>query len=88
MQAESNWRHSLYGSLNHISTIHIPFHTIALDFIFALHIKRPKLYDALLTMLCKLSKAKNFIPGRNDYSVADWAILLLTYLCLCNWGIF
>lgn len=38
-------------------------------------------------LLCKFSKAKILIPGRDDYSAADWAIFLLSYLRLCNWGI-
>ena len=79
--------HSPYGSLNPISTPDIPFHTIAMNFIVALPVEGPELYNALLTVSCKFSKAKIFIPGRDDYSAADWAILLLTYLRLCNWGI-
>lgn len=58
-----------------------------MDFIVALPVKGPELYNALLTVSCKFPKAKIFILGRDDYSAADWAILLLTYLCLCNWGI-
>lgn len=76
--------HFPYGSLNPISTPNILFHTIAMDFILALPVKGPEHYNALLTVLCKFSKARIFIPGRDDYSAADWAIFLVTYLCFCN----
>ena len=60
--------HFSYRSLNLISTPDIPFYTIAMDFIVALPIKGSELYNALLTVSYKFSKAKNFIPGRDDYS--------------------
>lgn len=80
-------RHAPYGSMVAITSPALPFHTICMDFIVALLTSGTARYNSILTVTDKFSKAKLLIPGRDDMSAKDWAVQLLDYLRLCNWGI-
>ena len=60
---------------------------MCMDFIVALPPSGPRLFNSILTVTDKFTKGKLLIPGRDDMSARDWAVQLLDYLRLCNWGI-
>ena len=80
-------RHALYGRIEAIASLALPFHTICMDFILALPISGLDRFNSILTVTDKFSKAKLLIPGRDNMTAKQWASRLLTYLKLCNWRI-
>lgn len=60
-----------YGELKPIETPPVPFHTICMDFIVKLPISNK--FDSILTVTDKLSKAKIFCPGKEEYTASQWA---------------
>lgn len=80
-------RHAPYGSMMAITLPALLFYTICIDFIVALPPAGMAQFNSILTVMDKFSKAKLLIPRRDNMSARDWAVQLLDYLRLCNWGI-
>ena len=79
-------RHRPYGSLQPIESPSVPFHTLTLDFILALP-KSAEEFDTILSVTDKFTKKVTFVPGKKDYSAAQWAAALLDRLDIMDWGI-
>ncbi|RYC55019.1 hypothetical protein CHU98_g11190 [Xylaria longipes] len=82
-----NRTHKPYGSLQPILSPLCLFHTITIDIALALPQSSPNNNNAFMAVVCKFTKAVQIIPGRHDWSAADWANALLDRLLLVNWGI-
>ena len=71
-------RHRPYGKLSPIVSPSEPFNTITIDLITDLppcsRTGSDDLFDTIMTVTDKFSKAVCFIPGRKDWSAATWAI--------------
>ena len=68
--------HKPYGELRSITTPPEVFHTMTLDLITDLPgCLGPDgiIYDAVMTVTCKHSRAVRFIPGRKDFKAWQWA---------------
>ena len=85
-QLNQTKRHKPYGSLIPITTPAIPFHTIAMDFIVALPLTKAG-YDCLLTITCKATKRNLLVPGKETWSAAQWAEVVLRTLLQHDWGV-
>ena len=85
-QLNQTKRHKPYGELMPISTLAIPYHTIAIDFIVALP-KQTHGCDAMMTTTCKFSKKNILIPGKTTFTAKQWGNLLLNALMTGDWGI-
>jgi hypothetical protein len=44
-------------------------------------------FDALCVIHCLFSKKTILIPGHTKYAAADWAVIILKFLFLCDWGL-
>ena len=55
-------RYFLYRSLNPITTLFIPFHTIVIDFVPRLPESGPEKFDILLIITCKFTKRILLVP--------------------------
>lgn len=78
-QLNQTKRHRPYGSLVPITTPAIPFHTIAMDFVVALPPTKAG-NDCLLTITCKFSKKNLLVPGKETWTAAQWAEVVLRAL--------
>ena len=72
-------RHKQYGLLKPVQTPDLPFKTVTLDFITNLpkcaSILAPgDVFDKLLTVTDKFSKAVILIPGKSTWGAEEWAI--------------
>lgn len=79
-------RHLPYGSLQPIESPPVPFHTLTLDFILALP-ETPEGFNTIMSVTDKFTKKVTFVPGKKNYSAANWALVLLARLDLVDWGI-
>ena len=62
-----------------INSQSIPFHTLTLDFIVALPPSQrfahgSELFDSILTVTNKFTKAVRLIPGKDTYTAVDWVM--------------
>jgi hypothetical protein len=78
-------RHKSYESFVFISSVKTSFHTIVMNFVFALSQSDKEKFDILLTMINKFFKTKLLISRLNIWKAHNWAISLWKYLQLCNW---
>ena len=78
-------RHAPFGSLQPIQTPPAPFHTITIDFILALPSSGD--FNAVMSVTDKFSKRVTLIPGKDDWTAAQWAEALLDQLWLADWGL-
>ena len=85
-QLNQTKRHKPYGSLVPISTPAIPFHTIAMDFVGGLPATASG-RNFLLTITCKFTKRVLVIPGKDTWTAAQWAEVVLRNLLQHDWGI-
>ena len=85
-QVNQTKRHKPYGSLVPITAPTIPFHTIAMDFVVALP-PTTSGNDCLLTITCKASKKSLLIPGKETWTAAQWAEVVLRALLQHDWGV-
>ena len=71
-------RHKPYGDAQVIETPNCPLHTITMDFILSLPPARcfahgDELFDTILTLTDKFTKAIKLVIGKGTYNAADWA---------------
>ena len=78
--------HSLYGSLNFISTLSISFYTVMMNFVLTLSQTTDGLNN-LFTVTDKFMKWVLLLPEKSTYSVTDWANVLLLSLIDHDWDI-
>ncbi|CEN62173.1 hypothetical protein ASPCAL08811 [Aspergillus calidoustus] len=78
-------RHAPYGSLQPVIAPNISFHTITIDLILGLPDTGE--YNAIMSVTCKSTKRLTAIPGRLNWTSAQWAEALLVRLQLGDWGI-
>ena len=78
-------RHSLYDSLQSINTSMIFFHTLTINFIFALLIVDDM--NCALTAICKCSKKQLIVSDKNIYDVENWVNVFITALMIRDWDI-
>jgi len=83
-------RHRPYGKLSPIVLPSEPFDIITIDLITDLppcsRTGSDDLFDTIMTVTDKFSKAVRFIPGRKDSSEAIWAIRFYDDVVLNGWG--
>ncbi|KAH4258570.1 hypothetical protein HBI04_146040 [Parastagonospora nodorum] len=79
-------RHQPYGSLEPISILGMPHHTIAIDLVTGLPASKAG-FDALMTTTCKQTKHVLLIPGMNDWTAGEWGAALLESLIDYEWGL-
>jgi len=91
--ANTTLRTKANGSLQPIRSPPIPFYTIAMDFILALlevHAVSPwkipgfDIFNAMMTVTYKFAGKNLLIPGHDEYTVEDWATVLIMMLLLCD----
>lgn len=80
-------QYALYGNIIAITLPTLPFYNLCINFIVAFLPSEPRLFNSILTVIDKFTKGKLLIPGRDNMSAQNWAVQLLDYLRLCNWGI-
>jgi hypothetical protein len=82
--------HKPFGLLSPIPTPSEPFDTWSIDLVTdlpACAIKNTIIqYDTVMTVTDKFSKAVRFLPGRKDWSAADWATSVYEGVTLNGWG--
>ena len=83
-QLNQTKRHATYGSMVPLISPPIPMHTISIDFVLALP-PTEQGYNTILSVTDKFSKRVTLLPGKNTYTAADWAKVLLDGLT--DWGI-
>jgi hypothetical protein len=71
-------RHKPYGDAQPIESPSTPFHCVTMDFVLALPPARrfshgDELFDTILTVTDKFTKAVKLLVGKNTYSAEDWA---------------
>jgi hypothetical protein len=71
-------RHKPYGDAQPIQSPSTPFHCITMDFVLGLPPSRrfshgDELFDTILTITDKFTKAVKLLVGKNTYSAEDWA---------------
>lgn len=79
-------RHPPYGSLQPIHSPPVPFHTVTLDFVLALHLSAAG-FNSLMSVTCKFSKQVTLVEGKNTWAAKDWAYTLLRRLDMIDWGL-
>jgi hypothetical protein len=83
-------RHKPYGKLSPISSPSEPFDTITIDLITDLppcaRDGAADLFDTIMTITDKFSKAVRFIPGRKDWSAVSWSTQFYEDVVLNGWG--
>ena len=83
-------RHKPYGKLSPILSSSEPFDTISIDLITDLppcsREGSRDLFDTIMTVTDKFSKAVRFIPGRKDWSAVDWSKDFYEDVILNGWG--
>jgi hypothetical protein len=82
--------HKPFGLLSPIPTPSEPFDTWSIDLVTDLPACTMKntttQYDTVMTVTDKFSKAVRFLPGRKDWSAADWATAVYEGVTLNGWG--
>jgi hypothetical protein len=82
--------HKPFGLLSPIPTPSEPFDTLSIDLVTDLPAYTMKnttiQYDTVMTVTDKFSKAVRFLPGRKDWSAADWATAVYEGVTLNGWG--
>jgi hypothetical protein len=82
--------HKPFGLLSPIPTPSEPFDTWSIDLVTDLPASTMKnttiQYDTVMTVTDKFSKAVRFLPGRKDWSAADWATSVYEGVTLNGWG--
>jgi len=82
--------HRPYRKLSAIVSPSEPFDTITIDLITDLppcsHEGSSDLFDTIMTVTDKFSKAVRFIPGRKDWSAASCAVRFYDNIVLNGWG--
>jgi len=83
-------RHKPYRKLSPIASPSEPFDTITIDLITDLPPCKPdcssKIFDTIMTVTDKFSKAVCFIPGRKDWSAVSWSKYFYEDVVLNGWG--
>jgi hypothetical protein len=81
-------RHKPYGQLQIIEAPHRSFHTITIDFIVKLPLSKHAgdVYDTILTITDKLSRATIFVPGKETWNAPEWADVFFDKV-ICRWGL-
>ena len=79
-------RHRPYNSLQLIESSLMPFYTLTLDFIL-IFLKLVEKFDIILSIIDKFTKKITFVSEKKNYSIAQWAAILLNRLDIMNWGI-
>jgi len=83
-------RHKPYGKLSPIVSPLEPFDTITIDLIMDLppcsREGSGDLFNTIMTVTDKFSKAVRFIPGRKDWSAVDWSKHFYEDVVLNGWG--
>ena len=78
--------HIFYKLIQSILSLLWLFHTITLNFILSLSIS-VKVYDTVMSVTDKFSKAVTFVPDKIIWEGKKWVIQLLTRLDLLEWGL-
>jgi hypothetical protein len=81
-------RHKPYGRLQIIEAPHKPFHTVTIDFIVKLPLSKSAndVYDTILTITDKLSRAVIFVAGKETWNAPEWADVFFDKV-ICRWGL-
>jgi hypothetical protein len=83
-------RHKPYGRLQIIEAPQKPFHTITIDFVVKLPLAKAThtadVYDSILTVTDKLSKAVIFVAGKETWNAPEWADIFFEKV-ICRWGL-
>jgi len=83
-------RHKPYGKLSPIASPSEPFDTITIDLITDLPPCKQdgssEIFDTIMTVTDKFSKAVHFIPGRKDWSAVSWSKYFYEDIVLNGWG--
>jgi hypothetical protein len=82
--------HKPFGLLSPIPTPSEPFDTWSIDLVTdlpACTMRNTTIqYDTVMTVTDKFSKAVRFLPGRKDWSAADWANSVYEGVTINGWG--
>jgi hypothetical protein len=82
--------HRPFGLLSPIQSPSEPFDTWSIDLVTDLPISFLKnnttAYDTVMTVTDKYSKAVRFLPGRKDWSAAEWAEAVYEGVTINGWG--
>ena len=77
-------RHKSYDSLQSIFTSSISFHTIDIDFVFALSKSHIDI-NSIMSVICKFSKRVTAISKKNTWDAFIWTEALLQRLNIADW---
>lgn len=87
-KANDHRRHKPYGSLQLMVGNKCPYYTITIDFILELPISSDgNDYDACLTIVDRLSKETQLVPGKTTWTAIVWGPVLVRRLLTANWGL-
>jgi hypothetical protein len=82
--------HRPFGLLSPIPTPYEPFDTRFIDLVTDLPVSLLEhcdiAYDTVMTVTDKYTKAVRFLPGRKDWSAAEWAKAVYEGVTLNGWG--
>jgi hypothetical protein len=82
--------HRPFGLLSPVPTPHEPFETWSIDLITDLPVSFLDhcdiAFDTVMTVTDKYTKAVRFLPGRKDWSAAEWAKVVYEGVTLNGWG--
>lgn len=78
--------HCSYKAMQFILTPSRPFHIIIIDFILTLP-QSTEGFNIIMSVTDKFSKAVTFISEWKIMTAEDWAISLMNWLALLNWGL-
>jgi hypothetical protein len=82
--------HRPFGLLSPIPAPNEPFETWSIDLVTNLPVSLMEhcdiAYDTVMTVTDKYTKAVRFLPGRKDWSAADWARAVYEGVTLNGWG--
>ena len=81
-------RHQSHDSLQSILSSIISFHTLSLDFIFALSVSRVEQFNVAMSITCKFTKRIIIVLDKNIWTVAQWDRALLNQLDFDDWELF
>jgi len=73
--------HKLYGTLQLIDSLALPFETVTMDLIVKLSdsTQDGKTHNSIMTITDKLTKMVTLILSREDYFIQDWAQVFFTH---------
>ena len=81
-------RHQSHDSLQFILSSIILFHTLSLDFIFALSISRVEQFNVVMSITCKFTKRIIIVLNKNIWTIVEWNRTLLNQLDFDDWELF